>query len=119
MRFIVDESTGRAVVVHLRASHHDVLAVAEGMPQADDDDILYLANTEGRVLITNDKDFGELVYRSGMAHHGVLLLRLADESPEHRVHIVQRVLEHYAEQLEGAFTVATERHVRIRPQRHS
>jgi predicted nuclease of predicted toxin-antitoxin system len=117
MRFIVDESTGHAVVAHLRTDQHDVLAVAEVMPQADDDDILHLAVTENRILITNNKDFGELVYRSGLPHRGILLLRLNDESSVHRVRIVQSVLERYADQLEDAFVVATEHHVRIRAQR--
>jgi predicted nuclease of predicted toxin-antitoxin system len=120
MRFIVDESAGHAVVAHLRAAQHDVLAVAEVMPQADDDEILQLAVTENRILITNDKDFGELVYRSNLPHRGVLLLRLNDDSATHRAHIIQSILEHYADQLEDAFVVATERHIRIRaPRRRS
>jgi predicted nuclease of predicted toxin-antitoxin system len=63
MRFIVDESAGMAVVDYLRAADHDVLAVAEVMPRADDSRILSRALSEGRILITNDKDFGELVFR--------------------------------------------------------
>jgi predicted nuclease of predicted toxin-antitoxin system len=63
MQFVVDESTGSAVVDYLRSLGHDVLAVAEAMPQADDSDILDQAAIEERILITNDKDFGELVFR--------------------------------------------------------
>ena len=80
MQFIVDESTGAAVVAYLRGAGHDVVAVAEIMRQAADDSILELALSQGRILITNDKDFGELVFRSGQSHHGVLLLRLRDDS---------------------------------------
>ena len=54
MRFIVDESTGSAVVESLRNAEHDVLAVSEAMPQADDPDILARARSEGRILVTND-----------------------------------------------------------------
>jgi predicted nuclease of predicted toxin-antitoxin system len=115
MRFIVDESTGIAVVEFLRNSGHDVLAVAEIMRQADDPDILTLALNEVRVLITNDKDFGELVFRSGQTHHGVLLLRLHDESSTNRVRVVGFVLERYADRLLNYFVVATESRVRIRP----
>jgi len=114
MEFIVDESTGRAVVEYLRSVGHDVLAVAEAMPQADDRDILARAVSEGRILVTNDKDFGELVFRSGQAHHGVVLLRLHDESSTNRVHVVKAVLEQHADRLAGHFTVATEGGVRIR-----
>jgi predicted nuclease of predicted toxin-antitoxin system len=114
-KFIVDESAGTAVIEYLRSVGHDALAVAEAMPQADDPDILAQAVSEGRILVTNDKDFGELVFRGGQAHHGVLLLRLHDESPINRVSVVEAVLEQYADRLAGCFTVATEGSVRIRP----
>ena len=115
MEFIVDESTGAAVVEYLRAVGHDVLAVAEAMPQADDGNILARADSEARILITNDKDFGELVFRSGQAHQGVVLLRLRDESPANRVRVLKAVLEQYADRLVGRFTVATESRIRMRP----
>jgi len=66
MQFVVDESAGVAGVEYLRGAGHDVLAIAEIMPQADERDILTLAS-EKRILVTNDKDFGELVFRSGLA----------------------------------------------------
>jgi len=112
---LVDESTGSAVVEYLRSIGHDVLAVAESMPQADDQDILARALSEGRVLVTNDKDFGDLIFRSGQAHHGILLLRLHDERSVNRVRVVKAVVERYADRLVGHFAVATEGGVRIRP----
>ncbi len=110
----MDESAGRAVSDYLREIGYDVVAITEVMPKADDQIILNRAARERRVLITNDKDFGELVFRNGYAHHGVLLLRLKDESPANRVRIVKAVLEQYAEPLKKHFIVATERRVRIR-----
>lgn len=115
MDFIVDESSGIAVVEYLRSVGHDVLAVADTMPQANDPDILVRAVSEGRILVTNDKDFGDLVFRSGQAHHGVVLLRLHDESSTNRVRVVKSILELHAHRLAGHFTVATEAGVRIRP----
>jgi len=55
MQFVVDESAGVAVVEYLRDAGHDVLAVAEIMPQADDRDILALAAREKRILVTNER----------------------------------------------------------------
>jgi predicted nuclease of predicted toxin-antitoxin system len=115
MHFIVDECAGRAVVELLRGAGHDVLAVDEAMPGAKDADILARASTEERVLVTNDKDFGELVFRSGQPHHGVLLLRLRDESPENRLRVMSAVLEQYGDRLADRFTVASEGGVRFRP----
>jgi predicted nuclease of predicted toxin-antitoxin system len=110
---LVDESTGVAVVAYLRSAGHDVVAVAEAMPQADDSDILSYAANEGRVLLTNDKDFGELVYRDRRAHSGVVLMRLEDSTSTNRVRVVRAVLEQYADRLTGRFTVATDKGVRI------
>jgi predicted nuclease of predicted toxin-antitoxin system len=115
LRFLVDESTGAAVVEYLRACGYDVLAVAEIMFQADDPDILTRAVQEQRILLTNDKDFGDLVFRSGRAHYGVVLLRLRDEHPDNRIRVLLNLLESHADRLEHHFTVATERGVRVRP----
>ena len=114
MKFIVDESTGTAVAEFLRAAGYDVLAVTEDMPGADDRDILAKAEVEARILITNDKDFGELVFRQGKPHHGIVFLRLEDESPENRVRLVNNVMDKYASRLKDNFIVATERGIRIR-----
>ncbi len=114
---MVDESTGMAVVNYLRSLGYDVLAVAETISQAADSDVLARASSEGRILVTNDKDFGELAFRVGQVHQGVLLLRLQDESPTNCVRVLKAVLEQYAARLPSHFTVATENGVRIRPAR--
>jgi len=67
-----------------------------------------------RPVITNDKDFGELIFRSGYPHSGVILLRLHDESPANRIRVVKTVVEQYASRLKRHFTVATDTDVRIR-----
>jgi len=117
MRFVVDESTGAAVAEYLRSAGHDVLVVAETMPQADDEEILARAASEQRIVITNDKDFGDLVFRSRQAHSGVILLRLHDESAANRVRVVRAVLERHADQIVSRFAVATESGLRIRSPR--
>lgn len=73
LRFLVDESTGRGVSDQLRRLGGDVLFVPDVLPQAYDAAILKLAARDQRIVVTNDKDFGELVYRSGQAHAGVVL----------------------------------------------
>jgi predicted nuclease of predicted toxin-antitoxin system len=117
MRLIVDESTGQAVLEYLREAGHDVLAVADVMPQANDREVLARAATDQRILITNDKDFGELVFRVRHPAPGVVLLRLHDESPANRVRTVATLLGQYAGRLADHFTVATEDRVRFRPLR--
>jgi predicted nuclease of predicted toxin-antitoxin system len=119
MRFLVDASTGRAVVDFLRAEGHDVLAVVEWQPNADDAAILERAHGEDRVVVTNDKDFGDLAFRGGRAHRGVLLLRLNDESAANRVRVVARVVGGWGSVLPGSFVVATDDGVRVRPRQET
>jgi predicted nuclease of predicted toxin-antitoxin system len=114
MKFIVDESSGMAVTHYLRNAGYDAINVGEIMPRAHDKAILARAKKDHRILITNDKDFGELIFRSGYPHFGVILLRLYDESPANRAKVIKLVLEQYAHRLKRRFTVATDTDVRIR-----
>jgi predicted nuclease of predicted toxin-antitoxin system len=117
MRFLVDESVSGAVTQYLRGYGHDVLAVAEVTPRALDSDILRRATVEDRIVITNDKDFGELIFRGSQAHHGVLLFRLNDESAVNQVQVLAGLLSQYADRLSGQFAVVSERRVRFRGRR--
>jgi predicted nuclease of predicted toxin-antitoxin system len=114
LKFLVDESTGSAVASYLRAAGYDVLSAAESMSQAIDELVLDKAVEEQRILITNDKDFGELVFRSGKKFFGVILLRLRDESSENRVRVTKAVLKNFSDRIKGNFLVASEKRVRIR-----
>jgi hypothetical protein len=67
MRFLADESRDFAVVRALRAAGHDVVAVAELSPQAEDDTVMEQALSQARLLLTEDKDFGQLVYARARA----------------------------------------------------
>jgi predicted nuclease of predicted toxin-antitoxin system len=81
VRFIVDACTGPTVARHLEALGHDVFSVHDQAPMMSDVDILAKAVTETRIVITNDKDFGEKGFRDGLSHCGVIFLRLQDERP--------------------------------------
>lgn len=99
----------------LRKQGHDVLSVSEEMPHSTDQNVLSKAWNEQRVLITNDKDFGQLIFRSSQKSYGILLLRLRDECSANRVRIVRLVIESRLQQLEGRFTVAGEDGIRSHP----
>jgi predicted nuclease of predicted toxin-antitoxin system len=113
VRFLVDESTGPAVAAWLRAEGHDVFSVYEEARGMVDDAIIHKAFTEHWILFTNDKDFGEKVYHERHGHHGVVLLRLADERAGNKVETIRRLLAEYAEQLADRFVVVTETRVRF------
>lgn len=71
------------------------------------------AFTENRNLITNDKDFGEKVYRERLPHKGVILLRLEDERSASKIDVLQRVLSAYADRISNQFIVVTETKIRF------
>jgi predicted nuclease of predicted toxin-antitoxin system len=114
VKFTVDESTGQAVVSELRQLGHDVIFIQEIFPGVDDSRILDIAVNENRIVITNDKDFGELIYRSRLPHAGVLLFRLRDETAANRVRMIRQVLQSCGDKLHGNFVVASEQKIRIR-----
>src|SRR5262249_24084702 len=103
MRFLVDECTGPLVANWLRQEQHDVFAVYDQARGAEGDAILQRACAEDRILVTCDKDFGELVFREKRLHRGVILLRLENPNPVNRIAALQRLLAAYADQLAGSF----------------
>ncbi len=113
MRFLVDECTGPAVAQWLRLQDHDVVSVFDEIRGADDRNVIQKAYEQNRILITNDKDFGELVFREKKPHKGVILLRLEDERPANKIVVLQRLIEKYEKFLHGNFIVVTETTVRI------
>ncbi len=113
MRFLVDECTGPAVARWLRQRGHEVFSVYEEARGMNDDDIIQKAFDENRILITNDKDFGEKVYREGYPHRGIVLLRLGNERASNKVNTVQQLLDNYAEEIPDCFVVVTETRVRF------
>lgn len=113
MRFLVDECTGPAVAQWLREQHHDVFSVYEQARGMDDNEIVQKAFEENRVLITNDKDFGEKIYREQWSHRGIVLLRLDDERAVVKIDVLRRLLEWHAQRLADHFVVVTETRVRF------
>lgn len=113
MRFLVDESTSPSVARWLQSQQHEVFSVYENARGVDDETIIQKAFSENWILITNDKDFGEKVFREQRPHKGVILLRLEDERTSIKIETLRRLLEHYADQLVDNFVVATETRVRF------
>lgn len=113
MRFLVDECTGPAVARWLRGLQHDVVSIYDEAPGLDDESVLQRAVAENRILITNDKDFGEMIFRANKPHKGVVLLRLEDERSAKKIEVLKRLLDEYADELAGNFVVARETVVRI------
>jgi predicted nuclease of predicted toxin-antitoxin system len=105
VRFLADESCDFAVVTALRAAGHDISAVVEIDPGAEDDVVLALARFEGRVLLTEDKDFGQLAYAGGHETAGVVLIRFPGNARGSLGQAVVSVVAELGDRLSGAFVV--------------
>lgn len=120
MRILADENVPGAAVEMLRSAGHDVAWVSEGEPGTADTDILSRATEESRLLVTFDKDFGDLAFRARMpVAHGIVLFRLANMSKDTLPQFVADSLASHVES-EGHFSVISEHRIRVRaiPESH-
>lgn len=113
MRFVVDECTGPTVARWLQQQGHDVVSIYDDFRGALDEWVLQKAFKEARILITNDKDFGEMIFRERRPHRGVIFFRLEDERSANVIRVLQSLLSSHADRLEGHYAVVTETRIRF------
>jgi predicted nuclease of predicted toxin-antitoxin system len=106
MRFLIDQDVYAVTTRFLITGEHDVVPVtAIGMSEAADEEILRTAQEQNRILVTRDRDYGNLVFVRGMGS-GVIYLRIQFEDVNEVHNQLTRVLETYSEvELCGAFVV--------------
>lgn len=105
MRFLADESCDFSVVRALRSADHDVVAIAEVSPREEDPSVMDRAVKENRILITEDKDFGQLVYAKSQATGGVILIRFPARARRSLPAAVVDLVGRRGESLTGSFTI--------------
>src|SRR4030065_1064633 len=113
MHFLADESCDFAIVRALRAAGHGVKAVAEVALGARDDAVLELASRERCVLLTHDKDFGQLVFAAGASTYGVILIRYPATARSLLPPVILDLINTQQERLLGAFVVVQPSRIRI------
>lgn len=114
MKLVADESVEGPTVSALRTAGHTVLFIAETSPGIEDAEVLVIARREQALLLTADKDFGELVFRNREPHCGVLLIRSpVDDLDDNAANTVAAVNQHGAELL-NRFSVLAGRALRVR-----
>ena len=113
MRFLADESCDFAVVRALRSTGHDVLAVSEFQSRSVDEELMELAHHTGRILLTEDKDFGWLAFVRHVTSGGVVLIRFPASARSGLAGSITRLVEELGAKLNGAFVVVRPGSVRI------
>lgn len=113
MRFLADESCDFRVIRALRAAGHDVWAVIETAPGTTDEVVIEIAAREGRVFLTEDRDFGQLVYAAAKPTPGVMLLRFPSSTRTQLPSVVLSVIEQHPEKLADHFVVVQPGRIRF------
>ena len=113
MRFLVDECAGPTVARWLGDQGHAVFSVYDEARGMDDDHIVRKAFDENWILITNDKDFGEKIYRERRPHRGIILMRLDDERAGSKIRTLQQLLASHSDRLSDCFVVVSETRLRF------
>ena len=113
MRFLADESCDFGVVRALRDAGHDVVAVAEISPRADDEAVADLALRDDRILFTEDKDFGRLAFATTRTAGGVILIRFPGDARRLLGPTVVDAVAQHGGRLAGSFVVVSPGRIRI------
>jgi len=115
MRVLADENFPQPAVEALRKAGWDVCSIAEECPGVSDEEVAALCAEQRRILLTFDKDFGQLVFRRGLpAGSGVVLFRITPESPEEAADVALALVASRSD-LRGSFCVVTRDRIRVRP----
>jgi predicted nuclease of predicted toxin-antitoxin system len=118
MKFLLDENADFPLVRVIEDLGHEVTAIARHYPSAlKDREVLAIALREQRILITNDLDFGELIFHHRLPHAGIILFRLGEEDLATKTAWLKYVIEYHAHELDQ-FLVISERGVRVRRTPH-
>jgi predicted nuclease of predicted toxin-antitoxin system len=113
MRFLADESCDHAVVLALRGAGHDVVGVGESARGATDDAVIELASRERRVVLTEDKDFGQLVFASAKSSAGVLFIRFPAQARSNLAAEIVDLAAERGEELLACFVTVQPGRVRV------
>jgi len=113
MRFLADESCDGHLVTALRVAGHDIESVADSHQGTDDATVIRLAVDAQRILLTEDKDFGQLVFAAGHGHAGVIFLRYPFRARKHVADTLVALVERHAAELTNAFVVIEPGRTRI------
>ena len=115
MRWLSDECVDAGLISRLRGAGHDVVYIAEVASGATDVEVIRRAHNEGRLLLTEDKDFGELVFRRRAAVPGLVLLRIFSERRLVKWMRLEAAVEQFGDRLFGRYVVIEEGRFRSRP----
>jgi predicted nuclease of predicted toxin-antitoxin system len=112
--FVADENIDTDIIDILRKNGVNIISIAEDFPSIPDMDVLKISNNHEAILITADKDFGELIFRRGEISEGVILLRIFGISQKQKARMILDVFKNHLTEFSGSFTVINKNKVRVK-----
>jgi len=114
MKILADESVDFGIILGLRQKGFEVISVLENYSGQKDTEVLKIAYKNKCLLVTEDKDFGELTFRLKLKHCGILLIRLSDQRRGDRIKIAVKTIQYHFDKLNNNFTVLNKKGLRIK-----
>jgi predicted nuclease of predicted toxin-antitoxin system len=113
IRFLADVNVEKPVVDYLLKEGYDIKWIPDIEIEMSDEGLLQIANREKRILITNDKDFGELIFLQKKLMPGIILIRAKGLRSREKVRLMKKLLMGYREKLLNHFVVLTKNKIRV------
>jgi predicted nuclease of predicted toxin-antitoxin system len=115
IKFLADVNVEKPIVDYLSGQGYDIKWAPDYDCKMADEDLLGLANEEKRILITNDKDFGGLLFLQNKVSSGTILFRVKGQNSEEKVILMKKLLMGYRDRLLNHYVVVTKPKIRIIP----
>ncbi len=115
LNFLADVNIEKSIIDELKKSGYDIKWIAEVNPHMDDISIFKMASEENRILLTNDKDFGEIVFRQKLVTSGIVLFRIKGQSANVKRGLFKKLLATHKDKIAKYFVVINKNRFRFIP----
>ncbi len=115
IKFLADVNVEKPLVDYLSKQGYDIKWVPDYNCEMPDEGLLQLANEEKRIFITNDKDFGDLIFLQKKLSVGTILFRVKGQKTEEKIKLMKKILMGYRDKLLNHYIVITKAKIRIIP----
>jgi predicted nuclease of predicted toxin-antitoxin system len=113
IKFLADVNVEKPLAEYLLEQGYDIKWVPDYDCEMSDEDLLQLANEEKRIFITNDKDFGDLIFLQKKLNVGTILFRVKDQKSQEKIKLMKKLLMGYRDKLLNHYVVMTKNKIRI------
>lgn len=111
---IADENVDIALIKKLQRSGLNVFSILENQPGITDEEVLSIANSHKAIILTEDKDFGELTYKRKIQNYGIILIRLSNMTRNERNELVVNMIISNFKRMQNHFVVFSNQGLRIK-----